>query len=178
MKKKKGHRGKNRSVSGKKPVTPEAQAAFPAKVAELAGPLCAAEGVELIQVEYRRERGGRTLRLYIDRAGGVTLDDCSTVSRQLSDLLDVYLENEMAYSLEVSSPGPDRPLVGNEDFVRFKGNKAKIQTLQPIEGQKNFTGVLEGLTEDRVNLHVDGNTVMIPLDQVKQARLVNYHGEN
>jgi ribosome maturation factor RimP len=159
-------------------VSPETPSAFTAKVKELAGPLCEAEGVELIQVEYRRESGGRTLRLYIDRPGGVTLDDCSTVSRQLSDLLDVYLDQEVAYNLEISSPGPDRPLVRNEDFVRFKGNKAKIRTLQPIEGQKNFTGILQGLTEDQVNLRISGNTVMIPLDQVKQARLVNYHGEN
>jgi len=178
VKKKKNRFRNNRSGSREKPVTQETLTAFTVRVTELAEPLCEAEGVELVMVEYRRERGGRTLRLYIDRPGGVRLDDCTTISRQMSDLLDVYLEHEVSYSLEVSSPGPDRPLVRNEDFVRFKGNKAKIRTLQPIEGQKNFTGILQGLSEDRVNLRVDGNTVMIPLDQVNQARLVNYHGEN
>ena len=178
MKAQKGKFKKKRSGDAAKPVTPEIEAEIAARVSKLAGPLCEAEGVELVHVEFQRERGGRILRVYIDRPGGIRLDDCVAVSRQLSDLLDVYLEHEVPYSLEVSSPGPDRPLSGKDDFIRFKGNQAKIRTLQPIDGRKNFKGILLGLTADRINLRVDDKSVEIPLNQVKKARLVNYHGEN
>ncbi len=111
---------------------------------KLAASLCEAEGVELVHIEYQQETGGRILRLYIDKPGGVTLDDCVIVSRQLGDLLNVKLETEETYRLEVSSPGPDRPLGNALDFEKFKGNVAKIKTHQPVDGQKNFKGVLWG----------------------------------
>lgn len=178
MKKKQNRRQTKGPDAGRRPAGETVQALTAAKVAELAEPLCLAEGLELVATEFRRERGGRTLRLVIDRPGGVSLDDCVAVSRQLSDLLDVYLEQQAPYHLEVSSPGPNRPLVKQGDFLRFKGNKAKISTLRPIGGRRQFTGILQGLAEGRVHLQVDGVDAMaIPLEQVKQARLVNYHGE-
>lgn len=145
---------------------------------DLTTPLCEAEGIELVHIEYQREPGGRILRVYIDKPGGVTLGDCSLISRQLSDLLDVYLDSGETYSLEVSSPGTDRPLGNKLDFERFKGNVAKIRTHRPIDGQKNFTGVLLGESEGMVKLSVNQKTVAIPYQDINKARLVNYQGEN
>lgn len=145
---------------------------------KLAAPLCEAEGVELVHIEYQQETGGRILRLYIDKPGGVTLDDCVIVSRQISDLLDVKIETEETYRLEVSSPGPDRPLGNALDFEKFKGNVAKIKTHQPVDGQKNFKGVLLGISEGTVKLLVNEKTVAIPFQEITKARLVNYYGEN
>jgi len=105
-----------------------------AKVHDLAVSLCNAEGIELVHIEYQRESCGRVMRVYIDKPGGVSLGDCSNISRQLSDLLDVYINSDEAYSLEVSSPGTDRPLGNKVDFQRFKGNLAKIRTHIAVEG--------------------------------------------
>ena len=149
-----------------------------AQANKLAAPLCEAEGVELVHIEYQRETGGRILRLYIDKPGGITLDDCVRVSRQFSDLLDAKIETEEYYSLEVSSPGPDRPLGNALDFEKFKGNVAKIKTHQPVDGQKNFKGVLLGISEGTVKLLVNEKTVAIPFQEITKARLVNYYGEN
>ena len=106
--------------------------------------MCDAEGLALVHVEYRREAGGRILRIYIDKAGGVQLDDCVAVSRQLGDLLDVYLDEIGLYNLEVSSPGSDRPMVRETDFERFKGCEAKIRTHHLIDGRKKLYRCFNG----------------------------------
>jgi ribosome maturation factor RimP len=138
----------------------------------LAEPLCEAEGLELIQVEYQRESAGRILRLYVDKPGGIKLDDCVGVSRQMSDILDVYLEDAGPYSLEVTSPGPERPIAKKEDFDKFKGNRIKIKTYQPLNGRKNFTGVLLGITGDAVSLKVDEQTITLAVADISKARLM------
>ena len=143
----------------------------------LAQRLCEAEGMELVHVEFQREAGGRILRLYIDQPGGVTLNDCVNISRQMGDLLDVNIENAGPYNLEVSSPGTDRPLSKEIDYDRFKGNIASIKTTKPIGGQKNFKGVLSGISGGVVSLLVEDGTVAIPLQEITRARLVDYHGE-
>jgi ribosome maturation factor RimP len=107
------------------------------QVWRLAEPLCLSEGLELVHIEYQREQSGRTLRLYLDKPGGVTLDDCAAVSRQLGDILDVSLESEAAYRLEISSPGLNRPLGKLEDFKRFSGRRVKVRTRKAVQGQKN-----------------------------------------
>ena len=145
-----------------------------ARVWELADPLCAAEGVELIHIEYQRESGGRILRLYIEKTGGVSLEDCSTVSQQLSDILDIKLETDAAYTLEVSSPGPERPVSRPLDFERFRGYTAKIRISEPIKGQKNFTGVLAGYSDGTVWLTIDNETLGIAHSKISKAKLVNY----
>lgn len=132
--------------------------------------------MELIHVEFQSEARGRILRLYIDKAGGVTLDDCADFSRQVSDLLDVSLEDLGTYSLEVSSPGTERPLGKLSDFDRFSGKTVKIRTFEPIDEQKNFTGVLTGISGDLVTLSIGDKTITIPYDDINKARLVN-HGE-
>ena len=147
------------------------------KVNELAGPLCDAEGIELVYTEYQREPQGMILRIYIDKPGGATVQDCTHVSRQLQDLLDVHLDISDSYYLEVSSPGVNRPLGKLSDFARFKGCQAKIKVLQPIDGQKKFTGVLSGVLQEAVAIQVGDRIVEIPYQDIVRARLVNYNGD-
>lgn len=153
-----------------------------ARVKELTEPLCEAEGMELVHVEYQREQGGRTLRLYIDRPGGVSLADCVHISRQVSDILDANLESglekNLSYNLEVSSPGPNRPLGKKLDFERFKGKIAKIKTAPSVVGEKapknkTVKGILLGISEDIVKLAVDEKTIAIPYQEITRAHLVN-----
>ncbi len=170
-----------RKVKAEKRRTPsEGPPAVKEDIAEaarnVAESLCAAEGLELVHVEYQRESSGRTLRVYIDRSDGVTLDDCVAVSRQLNDLLDVYLETGAPYRLEVSSPGAERPLVKADDFVRFQGNTARIKTRRPIDGQRNFKGVILESANDAVKLMTENKTALIPLAEISRARLVADNG--
>ena len=137
----------------------------------LAEPLCQSEGLELVQVEYQRESAGRILRLYVDKPGGIKLDDCVGVSRQMSDILDVNLADVGPYSLEVTSPGPERPLAKKRDFAKFKGKQAKIKTYQPLNGRKNFNGVLLGISDDVVSLQVDEKIITIAYADISKARL-------
>ncbi|MFP4452961.1 MAG: ribosome maturation factor RimP [Desulfobacterales bacterium] len=145
---------------------------------ELAEPMCAAEGLELIHVEYQREPGGWVLRLFIEKPGGVGIEDCTVISRQIDDLLDIKLDTEFPYTLEVSSPGPERPLSKKTDFKRFAGHGARIRTRAPLGGQKNFKGVLAGIADDdMIQLTLENETIEIPYRDITKARLVNYHGD-
>lgn len=144
-----------------------------ARTRDLLDPLCEAEGMELVHLECRREAGGRILRLYIDKPGGVTLDDCIHISRQSSDMLDVYLEDMGPYNLEVSSPGQNRPLGKKHDFDRFKGNRVNIKTEPSVGGKKKFNGVLLGISEDVVNVSIDDQIVAIPYHEIVTARLAD-----
>ena len=170
---------KGKTPKVKRPETPLAQVKklseqkILMRAKELIEPMCEAEGVELVHVEYQREARGRILRLYIDRPGGVTLDDCVGISRQSGDLLDVYLDEIGPYRLEVSSPGPNRPLGKRIDYEKFKGNGVKIVTTQPINGQKNFKGILLGISDGMVALSIDDRTVTIPYSEIMRARLHN-----
>jgi ribosome maturation factor RimP len=140
----------------------------------VAEPLCLSEGMELVHMEFQREQTGRTLRLFLDKPGGVTLDDCARISRQLSDLLDVSLDEETPpYNLEVSSPGVPRPLGRLSDFERFKGRRAKIRTAQPIDGRKNFTGTIEDLDDSNIHLKSGDRIVGIAFTDIVKARLVD-----
>ena len=142
------------------------------QVWSLAEPLCESEGLELIQVEYQRESAGRILRLYVDKPGGIKLDDCAGVSRQMGDILDVNLEDVGPYNLEVTSPGLERPLARKQDFDKFKGNRAKIKTFQPLNRQKNFTGILLGISGDKVNLQIDEQIITITYTNISKAHLI------
>lgn len=155
-----------------------AQEELAVKVKEIAEPLCVSEGMELVFVECNRESSGRIIRIYIDKPGGVTLNDCTRISRQLNDILDVNLNTNWAYNLEVSSPGCDRPLGKPEDFERFKSNTAKIRTSLPVEGQKNFKGIILGFFDGYVKLNENGKTVAIPYELITKARLFDYSGED
>ena len=125
-------------------------------------------GYELAGFE-RPGRGG-LLRVYIDKPGGVTVDDCAAVSQQLTRVLAV--ENVNYDRLEISSPGLDRPLRKEKDFARFAGCKARVRMRAPLDGQRNFTGVLREAGAGRVQLEVDGRIVSFEVGEVESARLV------
>mmetsp|Transcript_8476 Transcript_8476/g.4612 ORF Transcript_8476/g.4612 Transcript_8476/m.4612 type:complete len:197 (-) Transcript_8476:4916-5506(-) len=147
------------------------------KVTSLASPLCESEGMELVHVEYQRESVGRVLRLYIDKSGGITLDDCTSISLQLSDILDVAIEIKEAYSLQVSSSGPNRPISKESDFQRFAGNLAVIHTNESATDKRKIKGILSGLSEGKVSINVNGQIVFIPIETISKAILDNYKGD-
>lgn len=147
------------------------------QIEALVEPLCESEGLELVHIEYQREPRGRVLRLYIDRTSGVSIDDCVNVSRQLNDLLDVKMDDMGPYTLEVTSPGPERPLSKLQDYERFKGRTVKIKTRQPINEQKNFTGTIIGTSAEQIKLSSNEKTVVIPFGHIAKARLVDADGE-
>lgn len=148
-----------------------------ATVEKIAGPLCRAEGMELVHVEYQYESGGLILRVYVDKPGRVTLDDCVLISRQLNDLLDIHLEGGKTYNLEVSSPGSDRPLSKLEDYERFKGEVARIKTIESLDGIRNFKGVLMGTSDEHIHIMVENRVFSIPYKGIQKARLVDYNGD-
>ena len=118
--------------------------------------------VELIALE---EPAAETLRLYIDRPGGVDLALCERVTRHLRELLE-------SYSLEVSSPGADRPLTKPEHFRQFLGRRVRVRTREAIAGQRNFTGTLKDADAETVSLEADGGAVRIPLTGIRRSNLV------
>ncbi len=138
---------------------------------ELAEPVVLARGLELVDVEFRREPQGWVLRLYIDRPGGVTLGDCVQISEIISDLLDAKDLIHHSYNLEVSSPGLNRPLRKREDFERFAGDKVKISLREPLQGRRNFTGLLRGLKDDKVLVEIEGRVWELPLEGIKKAHI-------
>ena len=125
-------------------------------------------GYELAGVEHPA-RGG-LLRVYIDKPGGVNVDDCAAVSHQLTRMLAV--ENVNYDRLEVSSPGLDRLLRKERDFARFTGQKARVKMRVPLDGQRNFTGVLREAGAGRIELEVDGKVLSLALGDMETARLV------
>ncbi len=171
--KKKKHHLKKESRSGIRRHPPVNEKKIVEEVRALAQPLCEAEGLELIEVEFQREPGGRILRLYIDKPEGINLNDCVGISRQMGDILDVNLDDIGPFNLEVTSPGPSRPLATQEDFEKFKGNKVKIKTNRSIDGQTNFTGVLLGFSGGQVNLQHGEQIMAIPNQDILKARLAN-----
>lgn len=147
------------------------------RVTELAGPLLASLGIELVDIEYKREGRAMVLRLFIDREGGITLDDCSTVSRELSEILDVEDFIGAHYTLEVSSPGLNRPLKKAADYQRYRGRLVRIKTFELLPDdagnpRKTFLGELLGMEEGVVRLKLtEGQTAGIPLDKIAKANL-------
>jgi ribosome maturation factor RimP len=156
------------------------QEAVAPRVQALAEPLARSLGLELVDIEYLREGPSWILRIFIDKPGGVNLDDCSTFSHALGPALDVDDVVGTAYSLEVSSPGLERPLKKPKDFERFAGKRIKVKTFAPLPmpgvtagpGQKNFQGTLIGLKGDRVEIEAEGKPVQIPLNAIAKAHLV------
>jgi len=125
-------------------------------------------GYELVDVE--RSGRGKLMRVYIDKPGGIDVDDCATVSKHLSRVFAV--ENVAYERLEVSSPGLDRLLRKEQDFVRFAGHMARIKLRVPVEGQRNFVGVLRETRAGKVEIEADGKVVSFDLANLDKARLV------
>lgn len=135
-------------------------------------PVLSSLGFCLVDCEYTNEQGWWILRLYIERPeGNVTLDDCVNVSRSLEGVLDVENVVPNRYSLEVSSPGLNRPLRKKADFEKFKGKMARFSTVEPINGRGNYFGTLLGINGEDILINVDGTEYKVPLNMVAKARL-------
>ena len=128
---------------------------------ELLKPVIAELGFELVDVEYVKEGGTWYLRAYIDKPGGITVDDCETVSRRFSDILDEKDYIEDSYVFEVSSPGLGRPLKKEKDFARSLGEEVEIRTYRPIDRQKEFIGILKSYDEDTVTITYEDESEQI-----------------
>jgi ribosome maturation factor RimP len=147
-------------------------------VRQIAERVAASQGLELVDVELRGGGKARMLRLFIDKPGGVTHEDCAWVSRELGTILDV--EDAIlggSYTLEVSSPGLDRKLMKAADYDRFAGCRIRLTTREPVEGNRHFEGRLQGLRDGRVSLEVGSkkvpsHTVELDLGNVEKANLV------
>jgi ribosome maturation factor RimP len=136
-------------------------------------PVVESMGYELVGVEFEGAGGHGTLRVYIDREQGVSLDDCAAISHQISGILDVEEPIKQAFDLEISSPGIDRPLFKLADFERFAGRTAKIKLAVDLEGRKNFKGRLQGVADARmVIIEVDGEAFYLPFADIARANLV------
>ena len=145
------------------------------KIEKLIEPIIESEKKELVDLECLKMKSRWVVRVYIDKAGGVTLDDCAEISHQLGDVLDIHDVPPGPYTLEVSSPGLDRPLVKDGDFVRYQGRLVKIRLREKIEGAKNFRGRLVGFLEEEgrkmVVLDVEGKIFRIPKEVLNKANL-------
>jgi len=141
------------------------------RVWELAAPLAENEGMEIVDIELRHERsrGGRVLRLYLDKAEGPTVDDLSRVSRQLSELLDSQDVVSGAYTLEVSSPGINRPLKRPEHFARYIGKRVRIRTRDLIGGKRSFLGILQDVVGESITVAQEGTRYDIPFATIEKS---------
>ena len=140
-------------------------------VAALALPAVEAAGCTLWDVEYVKEAGVWFLRLYIDKEGGVSIDDCEAVSRPVSDLLDEADPIEGSYTFEVSSAGADRALKKPEHFEKFRGEEVEVKLYRPREGRKEFVGVLKSYEDGDVTLNVNGAETRFTKQEIALVRL-------
>jgi ribosome maturation factor RimP len=135
-------------------------------------PVVESMGFELVGVEFHGTEHHGLLRIYIDHENGIVVDDCATVSRQISALLDVEDPISQGYDLEVSSPGINRPLFKKDDYQRFSGLQAKIKLGVALDGRKNFSGTLQGIDKDQVLIEVDNETFELPFHDIAKANLI------
>jgi ribosome maturation factor RimP len=141
-------------------------------IRKLLDPILDSMGLSLWDIEFQKQGPQWILRLYIDRESGVTLNDCESVSRDLSAVLDVEDSIPHAYTLEVSSPGLDRTLSKPEHYKRFTGSTVKVKTYQPINGQKVFRGKLLGMSDTSITVEAEGaGTIEILLTDIAKASL-------
>lgn len=142
------------------------------RVEALIDPIVSEEGVELLEVVLTGERGRTILRVVIDREeGGITLDDCTRVSHAIEDLIEVEGSVPVAYELEVSSPGIDRPLKKRRHFERVKGKTIRVKTIEPIEGRQNYKGILTEVNEGGIVMEIDRKEYAVRFDQILKADL-------
>ena len=141
------------------------------KTTELVMPIIEANNLELVDVEYVKEAGNWYLRGYIDKPGGITVNDCEAVSRVFSDKLDEKDFIEDSYIMEISSPGLDRPLKKEKDFARSMGKLVEIRTYRPIDKQKEFCGVLTAYDSNSVTIEEDGGSRTFEKKEIALIRL-------
>jgi len=147
------------------------------QITAVAMPLLDSLGIELVDIEFRKEGQGTVLRLFLDKPGGIMLDDCAAVSRELSEILDVEEIVPCNYTLEVSSPGLNRPLTKPSDYERYAGKLVKVRTYEMVADdagnrRKTFLGRLEGMTDGILHIRLkEGPSAAIPFDRVAKANL-------
>jgi ribosome maturation factor RimP len=142
------------------------------QIADIAEPILDELGFELVDVEYLSKHSRWVLRIYIDKNGGVTIDDCAMVSGELGDLIDIKDIIEHEYVLEVSSPGLNRPLSKDSDFTRAVGKKIKVKMSAPQKGRRNFTGYLKEFHNRSLSLEVEGRLINLQRSEIEKANVV------
>ncbi|MGO8761055.1 MAG: ribosome maturation factor RimP [Desulfobaccales bacterium] len=151
-------------------ITPKA--AIISRLEELIQPLVESQGAELVELQYGRPKRGRgILRLFVDRTGGISIEELARISRMVGGLLEVHDVIPGSYTLEVSSPGLTRALKKPEDYQRYAGRLARVTTRAPWEGRQVHCGIIEGLKDDQVCLKEGESVVLIPLSEIAKARL-------
>jgi ribosome maturation factor RimP len=143
-----------------------------AKLTRLLQPLVEDLGYEFVGLEHRSNPKNAALLIYIDQPAGITVDDCERVSREVAALLDVEDPIPGHYSLEVSSPGLDRPLFSLEQFERFRGEQVQLSLYAPLDGRRKFKGRILGVDNGKVRLDQDGTEVELEMGNIAKARLV------
>lgn len=141
------------------------------KIEGIVAPILGDRVLELVEIEFRPSGKRWLLRIYIDKEGGVTIDDCEYVSRELARVLDVDDPIEHPYTLEVSSPGLTRPLKRREDFVRFRGKKCRIVTREEVGGKREFLGTIVDTVGEEVTIEEKIGMFTIPICAIKKAHL-------
>jgi len=148
------------------------------RLIELAEPVCADSGYELVDLRYQSDQGAWVVRVFIDgegeKNGAISFDDCETISRELSAIFDVEDPIQGAYNLEVSSPGVERPLRTVAHFRRYVGDEVKVSLHEGVSGRRNFRGTVRAVADDgsSVDLEVDGKSFTLPLQDLRSAKLV------
>ena len=143
---------------------------IPERVKQIAGPKAEELGLELIDCEYKKEGGRRVLRIYIDKKGGVGLDDCEAVSRSVEPVLDSEDFIDEAYTFEVSSPGLDRPLKTDRDFERYQGEDVEVGLYAAMDGKKKFTGKLLGRKDGIVSIDDNGQVLEFQQKDISKVK--------
>ncbi|RJR22505.1 MAG: ribosome maturation factor RimP [Desulfobacteraceae bacterium] len=148
------------------------KSAIISEVQKVVEPILEDLGFELVAIDYLSSRGGWILRIYIDRDGGVTLDDCALASREIGDVLDIHEVLNHGYVLELSSPGLDRPLTREKDFLKAVGKRLKVKTINPIHGSRNFKGYLRTVADGNLEIETEKGIVSFALGEVEKANLI------
>ena len=141
-------------------------------VTELIEPVFRENNIELVDVEYKKVGKTWTLKVFIDKNEGVKVDDCQKLSREIEDLIEVHELIDVSYVLEVSSPGLDRSLKKERDFLRNKGKQIQVKTFSPVNNNKQFTGTIRDFTNATLLLEVNNSIWEVKLDKIAQAKLI------
>jgi ribosome maturation factor RimP len=149
-----------------------AKAPIAQSVTNLIEPVLIAEGFELVDVEYKKEGKSWVLRVFIDKEKGITVEDCQKISHLTGDLIEIEETIKTPFNLEVSSPGLDRSLKREKDFVKFKGKRIRLHSIAPIDNRRKFTGILSDFKDETIYMDLEGVPFKILLSQVVKANLV------
>ncbi|GLP97019.1 ribosome maturation factor RimP [Paraferrimonas sedimenticola] len=147
-------------------------AAIEQKLTDMLAPIVEAEGFELVGIEFIRAGKHSTLRIYIDHEDGITVDNCATVSYQASSILDVEDPISTEYTLEVSSPGVDRPLFNAAQYQKAIGEEVKMQLNMPVEGQRNMRGELTAVDGEMITIQLADKSATVALDNIRKANII------